>query len=365
MWILALAAGVAVAALIAETRRRTQVEKDLRSALAVAASAKAAEAQALNESSVRGQILTAMEDAVLLARGREIIYANPAAAALIGADVRLLPPWIEDVGSERPQRAQVTLHHPRRRDVRVVTAKVGDGALLAVIRDVTDEARLTAMRRDFVANASHEMKTPVGAILALAETLTQAIEDDPESARRFAGTLVTEARALRALLQGLLDLARLDAPTPGEETIDLSALVTHEVSRVRDTGSPRHLSIEETIEPEIEMRGRLEDIGLLVRNLISNAVRFTPDDGKVEVSLSRGGGQIRFAVSDTGHGIASSDLPRIFERFYRTDQARSRVTGGTGLGLAIARGVAEAHGGVITVESELGVGSTFTATFPV
>lgn len=236
--------------------------------------------------------------------------------------------------------------------------------MLAVVRDVTDEARLTAVRHDFVANASHEMKTPVGAILAVAETLVDAIRDDPESSVRFAGTLVTEARSLRKLLVNLLDLARLDGPPPLVESVSLSELVSDEVARVRARAADRVLAIESAVDPDVSVKGNVEDLGLLVRNLISNAVRFTPDGGQVHVSLAVSGGEVRLRVRDTGAGISSNDLPRIFERFYRTDQARARDTGGTGLGLAIARGVAEAHGGSISVESELGAGSTFTVTLP-
>lgn len=346
-----------------EARRHASVRAAAARALEAAARAEAVAIEARDESNVRGQILAALQEGVLVANGREIIYANPAATRLLGP-ARTLPAWIEQPGSARPQRPQVTLHHPVRREVRVETATLGSDALLAVVRDVTDEARLTAVRRDFVANASHEMKTPVGAILATAETLVAALDDDVEGARRFARTLVDEARSLRSLLQSLLDLARLDAPASGSERIDLSAIMGEEIDRARPTAEAKRVTIEADLSATIEVAGSADDLVLLVRNLVSNAVRFASEGGSVSVQLAAVAGEARLAVRDTGIGIASADIPRIFERFYRADPARSRATGGTGLGLAIARGVAEAHGGRISVESELGVGSTFTVVLP-
>jgi signal transduction histidine kinase len=231
-----------------------------------------------------------------------------------------------------------------------------------VLRDVTAARRVEAMRRDFVADASHELKTPAAAIQAAAETVEGAVADDPESAARFAGQVRRDAARLAGIVSDLLDLSRLEVERPAPDPVRLDEVVGEEIERLRSTADG--VRIESAVDP-VTVRGTRDDLALLVRNLLDNAVRYSPEEGRVRVRLSKRHGRAVLEVEDTGIGIPGRDLPRIFERFYRVDRARSRETGGTGLGLSIARHVAERHGGGIEAESELGRGSTFRVTLPI
>jgi signal transduction histidine kinase len=255
-------------------------------------------------------------------------------------------------------------HHPVQRVVRASVAALSDGRTLAVAQDVTDSHRIDEIRKDFVANASHEMKTPVAGILAAAETLPDAIREDPVQAQRFAGNLAKEARRLSDLIQDLLDLARLDQAAKQQETASLTDLVRRAIDEASGRAADKSLSLESSIADGVAVAGRTSDLELLARNLLDNAIRYTPEGGSIAVHLSRQNGHALLSVKDTGPGIPSKDLPRIFERFYRVDRARARDTGGTGLGLSIVRHIAESHGGTVTADSELGRGSTFTVLLP-
>ena len=219
------------------------------------------------------------------------------------------------------------------------------------------------MRRDFVADASHELKTPSAAIQAAAETVERSVGEDPASAAWFAGQLRRDAVRLSRIVSDLLDLSRLEAERPALEAVRLDRVIREEVDRLRTEAGESEVGLELAVEP-VTVRGSAEDLALLVRNLLDNAVRFTSGGGRVRVGLAERDGRAVLEVEDTGIGIPTRDLPRIFERFYRVDRARSRETGGTGLGLSIARHVAERHGGRIEAESELGRGSTFRVTLP-
>ena len=231
-------------------------------------------------------------------------------------------------------------------------------------QDVTDAHRIDEIRRDFVANASHEMKTPVAGILAAAETIHDAIREDPREAQRFAGNLAKEARRLSNLIQDLLDLARLDQAPAERGVAPLSELVRGVVDEARDGADDKRLTVSSDIGEQIEVPGRPGDLELLTRNLLDNAIQYTPEGGSVSIHLSREDGKALLSIQDSGIGIPAKDLPRIFERFFRVDRARARETGGTGLGLSIVRHIAESHGGSVTAESELGKGSTFTVSLP-
>jgi two-component system sensor histidine kinase SenX3 len=236
--------------------------------------------------------------------------------------------------------------------------------VVLVARDETADRRLDQIRRDFVANASHELKTPVASIQALAETLAEAAGSDPEASRRFLARLEQEATRLSSLVNDLLDLSRLEGEPPAEGTVNLSEVVADEVRRVRPRAETAGLHlIVEAPEPVV-LRGSRSDLGLLVHNLIDNAIRYSPDGGEVRATVRLHRGQTELRVADTGLGIAGKDQDRVFERFYRADPARSRATGGTGLGLSIVRHVAEAHGGTVSVTSVLGAGSTFIVRLP-
>jgi signal transduction histidine kinase len=313
-----------------------------------------------SETALREQILASMREGVVLADGYgEVIYANQAAHDMFGRSPRdLLPAQLEEPGEH-----ELTIHHPRRRELRSTSVRLADGRTLAVIQDQTERKRVESIRRDFVANASHELKTPVAGIMVTAETVERAIDEDVTHARRFAANLVREARRLSALVQDLLDLARLERGQGERTRLRLVEGVEEEVDSLRERIERKGLTLTVELDRDIEILGVQEDLALMVRNLLENALVYTAE-GSIEVTMADAGEWFELKVADTGAGIPTTDLERIFERFYRVDKARSRDTGGTGLGLAIVRHVAESHGGVVEVASELGSGSTFTVRLP-
>jgi two-component system sensor histidine kinase SenX3 len=242
-----------------------------------------------------------------------------------------------------------------------------DGArgALVVVDDVTDRRRLEAVRRDFVANISHELKTPVGALALLAETLVA--EDDPEVAHRLAERMLREAFRVSRTIDDLLELSRIEADEVDDrEQVSVRLFVGEAMDRVRGYADQREVTIE--VDDISERLGVLGDRRQLVSatfNLLENAVKYSDEGGSVRVSSRTDGRTVDLVVEDDGIGIPRRDLERVFERFYRVDRARSRETGGTGLGLAIVRHVANNHAGDVLVESTEGQGSTFTLRLPV
>jgi two-component system, OmpR family, sensor histidine kinase SenX3 len=243
----------------------------------------------------------------------------------------------------------------------------GGGLVLLLVEDQTERRRVEEVRRDFVANTSHELKTPVGALALLAETVEDAA-DDPEAVRRFAGRMRQEANRLTNLVQDMITLSRIQAaePIPDPLPVDLDAVVAEALDRGRMKATSRGIELAAIGTRRLSVLGDEELLITALRNLLDNAVAYSPEKTKVVVSTRLDGRQIvELSVSDQGIGIPERDLERIFERFYRVDPARSRVTGGTGLGLAIVKHVTAAHGGKVTVTSKEGAGSTFTLRLPV
>jgi two-component system sensor histidine kinase SenX3 len=241
---------------------------------------------------------------------------------------------------------------------------VDGGGAVATIVDVTERARLDAVRTDFVANISHELKTPIGALSLLAETLTDA--DDPDVSARLSGKIVKEAERLTRTIDDLLELSQIELRGGMEsESMSATAVIVEAVERVRPLAERRQveLVIESPAVP-LSVVGDRRQLVSAVGNLLDNAVKYSDAGSTVEVSASTDGERVVFAVSDHGMGIAAQHLDRIFERFYRVDRARSRDKGGVGLGLAIVRHVAANHGGEVTVTSLEGEGSTFRLLIP-
>jgi signal transduction histidine kinase len=235
--------------------------------------------------------------------------------------------------------------------------------VLLVVVDITERERAASVRRDFVANASHELKTPVSSIIASSEALQLAVQRGDASAVDFARQIESSATQLDRLVADLLDLSRLERDEPELEPLSLGHLVREEVERVRPGAEER--GIEVTVDvAEVQVAGSRRDVAIAVRNLLDNAIRYTPSGGKIGAELEKVGDEAVLRISDTGEGIPTRDIERVFERFYRVDSARSRATGGTGLGLAIVKHVVEGHRGSVTVESELGAGSVFTVRLP-
>jgi two-component system sensor histidine kinase SenX3 len=246
-------------------------------------------------------------------------------------------------------------------------AAVGDGGLVLLLaEDQTESRRVEEVRRDFVANTSHELKTPVGALALLAETVEDAA-DDPEAVRRFAGRMRQEASRLTNLVQDMITLSRIQAAEPVADPVpvDLAAVVAEALDRCRMKAAARGIELAATGSHGLSVQGDEDLLVTALRNLLENAVAYSPERTRVVVSTRRPTkNTVEISVADQGIGIPERDLERIFERFYRVDPARSRATGGTGLGLAIVKHVTAAHGGQVTVWSKEGAGSTFTLRLP-
>jgi two-component system phosphate regulon sensor histidine kinase PhoR len=323
---------------------------------------------------VRDLILSSMEEGILLvAPDGHITFANPASERHLGsvpANASSLSPALlrSAVTSAQtdgtPTSIDVEVGMPPRALRGVATAVAADRSVLVVVRDVTEAKRLDSIRRDFVTNASHELKTPAAAIQAVAETIRGAARDDPGVIPRFAEQLENEAIRLSRIVSDLLDLSRLESGSELVQVVRLDDIAREETARLEPAASEAGLTLSVDLHPAEGVRGSARDLSLLVRNLVDNAIRWTRPGGTISVSVGSSDGETRLEVSDTGIGIPSRDLPRIFERFYRVDRARSRDTGGTGLGLSIVRHVAENHGGHVSVESELGRGTSFEVRLP-
>ena len=331
--------------------------------------------QANEERRIRDLVLAAMDEGVVLVgAGGSTQYANPAALRLTGRQVSdphtaaylspTLQRLIEDARNDGSVReTEIDMGRPARLVLASAFPVGSEGLALLVLRDVTEARRVEDIRRDFVAAASHELKTPVASIQAAAETLSHAIDENPEAAHRFIANLLRDAERLSMIVRDLLDLSRLESEHVAFEPVRLDALTREEVERIGDRLRSASLSVDLDVTP-VTVRGSGEDLTLLISNLLDNAVRYTSPGGSIRVSVDAQNGTARLSVTDTGIGIPNRDLPRIFERFYRVDRARSRDTGGTGLGLSIVKHVAEKHGGRVEASSELGRGSRFTVEIP-
>jgi two-component system, OmpR family, sensor histidine kinase SenX3 len=229
--------------------------------------------------------------------------------------------------------------------------------------------RVNKIRRDFVANVSHELKTPATSLRLLAESLEETIDEDPAQARVFAAQLKRETERLSQLITDLLDLARLESEERVENPVPVSvrSVLMTVLARMRSVARKKNITLQwkrSGRAAQYTVRGDETQLTSMFTNLVDNAVKYTPPGGRVEVAGGFEGSEIVIRVSDTGIGIPEGKLPRIFERFYRVDKARSKETGGTGLGLSIVKHVAENHGGRVAVESTPGEGSTFTVYLP-
>jgi two-component system sensor histidine kinase SenX3 len=243
---------------------------------------------------------------------------------------------------------------------------VGGGLVLVLAEDQTESRRVEEVRRDFVANTSHELKTPVGALALLAETIEDAA-DDAEAVRRFAGKMRQEAQRLTNLVQDLITLSRIQAaePVPDPRCVGLDEVIAEAVDRCRMKANARGIALTSVGTRGLYVLGDEDLLVTALRNLLENAVAYSPEQTRVVITARRANdGHAEVSVTDQGIGIPDRDLERIFERFYRVDPARSRATGGTGLGLAIVKHVMAAHNGKVTVRSAEGAGSIFTLFLP-
>ncbi len=329
-----------------------------------------------------GQILDALDDGILLLDGAgRLLVTNPTARAWFGLPEDLRPglPLRRVIGvaqiaelaeeataKKAPVTGTITVVLPEHRTLMLRAFPLADrgptGRTVVTLSDITQRRRLEVLRRDFVANASHELKTPVAALRALSETLESALPDDPDVALGFVARISREAERLDALVRDLLDLSRLERGPLDAEPVDMVGLVKEVVETYSERADERRIRLRTELRRASMVRGDRAQLGLLLSNLVDNALRYTGARGTVRIRLDSIDGKVVLEVADTGEGIPAKELPRIFERFYRVDKARARQTGGTGLGLAIVRHVAESHGGTVAVESKVGRGTTFSVT---
>ena len=276
---------------------------------------------------------------------------------------------VKAVLAGRPiQTLEIIAGHNRvlQANVAPVTNAAGTvNSVVAVFHDLTEIRRAERMRRDFVANVSHEFKTPLTSIRGYTETLLSGAKDDSKIAADFLSTIERNAQHLEALVSDLLTLAKLEAELPAErEHFDLMSVIKEQVgsrqSALKDRG------IQVSVEcPDIQIQADRARLATALSNLIDNAIHYNRPSGKIRISAERSNGTLNLSVTDTGNGIPSDELHRIFERFYRVDKSRTRESGGTGLGLAIVKHAIESQGGMIEVTSKIGAGSTFTIHLPV
>jgi len=316
-------------------------------------------------------------ESLVLVPGESILFQSPGIAAfgiikderIVSEDLMALIRVVRRSG-ETHRGALELARGPigaGKRELKVsVTPLNEDGMVLILLADESEARRVEAVRRDFVANVSHELKTPIGALGLLSEAILGA-KDQPEEVVRFATRMQNESKRLADLVQEIIDLSRLQSSDPLQKAfaVEIGDVVREAVSQAQFSSEQRNIALEIGEVEDATVIGDRDQIVTAIHNLIENAVNYSPENTKVSIVTKRSGNLIEISVTDQGIGIAESDLTRIFERFYRVDPARSRLTGGTGLGLSIVKHVALNHGGDVKVWSKVGVGSTFTLLLPI
>lgn len=318
-------------------------------------------------------VLNALPLGIVLARrDSSVVFRNRAAMAVVGlrhvdllveaAVDRLIRQTIE-AGAARTETLE--LFGPPPRVLVVSTAEMSDGVCLAVIEDISERTRIDAVRTDFVANISHELKTPVGALSILAETMQD--ENDVAVVKQLASRMMKEAHRMSETIDDLLELSKIELDAPlRQNTIDLASLVREAAERHAMSANAADVRIATDIpDGRFVVTGDHTQLLSAASNLIDNAIKYSESGDTVTVRLYREPGRIIISVDDEGIGIPQADIDRIFERFYRVDKARGRGTGGTGLGLSIVRHIMANHGGEVNVASQEGEGSSFRLVLPV
>ena len=331
-----------------------------------------------HEQAESAAMVAAMVEGVVAADARgHIVTANPAARELLGYGPQTLLPDLQQLFRGRSAREIVRRVSEGAavdgeevgidgRKIVISARPLPTGGAILVLHDQTEIRRLEAVRRDFVANVSHELKTPLTSISGYAETLL-AERPDPTTERQFLETILANARRMQRLVDDLLDLARIESGRwqPDLAAIDLADVAAELVAECAARGDDLGVTIATDIGPGADtLLADAEGVRLVLRNLIDNALRYTSAGGRITVRSRVAEEGVSLQVEDTGSGIPREHLSRVFERFYRVDPSRSRAEGGTGLGLAIVRHTVEAHGGRVGIESELGTGTRVSAWFP-
>jgi two-component system, OmpR family, sensor histidine kinase SenX3 len=336
-------------------------------------------AEAVAESSagairLRRALDTLPQGVIVCDENGEMVFRNARAMALMGSRhgdalaTQAVTELLENAWHDGSAERTLDLYGPPRQTLNVSTRLIDDGrrplGVIAIIDDISERRRLEEIRRDFVANVSHELKTPMGALGLLAETLT--VEPDPVIGQRLASRIHTEAFRVSRIIDDLLDLTRIESEeAPPREPIYINLVMAEAVERVQSAAEQRKITIElQEPEPPVHVLGDRRQLVSAIHSLLENAVTFSYENGIIRVTGSQVEGEVHLSVADAGVGIPARDLERIFERFYRVDHGRSRETGGTGLGLSIVRHVASNHQGRVEVASREGEGSTFTLVLP-
>lgn len=351
----------------------------------MASSLKNTLAEISSEKSKMETILNYMTDGIIAFNLKgEVIHTNPASAHILGVEGEIesfeeyskrfgIDYRIEDVTYLQTHQTTETSLDVNGKSIKVYFAVFTDeskkpGGVIAVLQDITEQQRLENMRKEFVANVSHELRTPLTSIKSYSETLLDGALEDREMTERFLGVINSEADRMTRLVKDLLQLSRLDNQQLrwNFEELSLVDLVKSAAERMELEAKAHNQVLECFVLgdiPAIEADyGRLEQV---VFNILSNALKYTPGEGRITVYVGKIYNDVYFKVTDNGIGIPENDLSRIFERFYRVDKARSREMGGTGLGLSIAKEIVEAHGGVITISSKVGNGTEVMARLPI
>ena len=331
---------------------------------------------ALSPETIR-PLVDALDEPALIVEGEQTLAANTAALALLGQsiegkDIRLAirhPEALQLILSGKAADLELTGIGGSDRPWTLTTRTVGNSRLLVRLADRSAGRAAERMRTDFVANASHELRTPLATIIGYAETLADEGPADEAMRRRFGQTIETEARRMLRIIEDLMSLSRIEADryqAPSEK-VDLGEVASLAIEQAGPLAQRRGCRIESDIEgPLPPVAGDFGQLLQLADNLVANAIRYGCNDksSAVTVSVRRDGSRLLLSVSDSGDGIAPEHLPRLTERFYRVDSARSRESGGTGLGLAIVKHIVERHRGTLDIRSEAGAGTTVTVSLP-
>lgn len=384
MWVVTL---VLLCAAVAATAAAVHFARQAAGVPALAAASPAETAPTVEVGDVEGG--AAAEDAAMLERFRAVtdhlelgvvvwdgtgeeVHRNPVADAMFAArdGQVLVAAAVEELRDDalagRPVRREVELFGPPAASFVVVAIPFPSevGGAMAVVEDRSPQRRTETVRRDFVANISHELKTPIGALGLLAETVRD--EEDPDVVRRLADRMVTESERIARTIDDLLELSSIELGGDADfGDIDARSVLGEAVSRLGPAPAQAGVDVRVDAPAELVVHGDRRQLVSAVVNLLDNAVKYSHEDSEVVVAAAGSDdGTVRITVADSGVGVPRRDLDRIFERFYRVDRARSRRTGGTGLGLAIVRHVASNHHGEVLVESTEGIGATFTLVLP-
>ena len=335
------------------------------------------------ERDLLGRILESMQEGVLvLDAERRILLFNPSLREMMALSSETVGRIVIEVirnaelqrlletamASDQAHSGEIEIAGLKPRRVLVhAKAMSGQPGLLAVFVDVTDVRRLESLRRDFVANVSHELRTPIAAVASAAETLRRSALADPEASVRFVEMIERNARRLHELVEDVLDLSKIESKgfKPRTDAVDVSPIAQQVIGNFRERIERKRLTVAAAVAPGTPpLTGDHRAVEQVLTNLVENAVKYCPEGAAITIRATEEGAKVRVSVEDSGPGIESKHLPRLFERFYRVDAGRARDMGGTGLGLSIVKHLVESMGGMIGVQSAMGRGSTFWFTLP-